>query len=117
MCFFHKFKKRDDKALTHERRITFVILILFDLSYILRFIYDRLYDKLYWEQEEYLFGWIISGIVGGFFFDYIPISLILFIHSRNMKVHVDRKSIQIDEEEEESVIYVNYLEHDTRQVA
>ena len=33
-----------------------------------------------------------------------------------MKVHVDRQSFQTSEETEESIIYVNYFERDTRRV-
>ena len=92
-----------------------VIFIIFDLSYILRFVYDRLFYKyLKHSGDINSMSWIISGILNAIVFDFIPIALILFIHTRNMSLKVDCKSsvnshtlLNEDADQYEGIIHVN----------
>ena len=71
----------DDKlAFKREKRTLIVILVLFDLTYVLLAIFDFGHN---WLSGSDSLGQMIFLLFSGLFFDFIPICLILFLHSRN----------------------------------
>ena len=59
----------------------FMILIIFDLSFVLRAVYNEIYIRL----EIDGFKGSVSNILSTSIFDLIPISLILYYHMKNFK--------------------------------
>ena len=72
----------DDKlAFKREKRTLIVILVLFDLTYVLLAIFDLCNNE--WLGGSDSLGQMIRLLFSGLLFDFIPICLILFLHSRN----------------------------------
>ena len=88
----HRAKKYEENRQTFRREKTalFIILISFDLSFILRFCSDRYLNKV----EQHYMANVIFIILSGPIFDILPVSLILLIHSSNFK------TIQFDADDE-----------------
>ena len=76
-----------------ERNAILTILVIFDLTYAFRAIYDIIYAKF----NDFNFSMALSVVVVPFFFDLVPICLVLLIHSRNFKTI---RSRDVDEREE-----------------
>ena len=63
-----------------EKRNLFIVLIIFDLSYALRALYESLVVRHF---EQYMFIYSICNITVDALPDLVPISLILVLHYRN----------------------------------
>ena len=62
-----------------ERRTLLTILVIFDLSYVLR----ALYDLLFAQYASMPFFLAVSALIIPELFDMIPICLILIYHTKN----------------------------------
>ena len=68
-----------DPDVFRSERCTMIALLLgYDVSYIVRFIYSALYPSM-----SYTVLFQFSDIFTGFILDLLPLSLILAIHSKN----------------------------------
>lgn len=88
---------QDSKCFERERRTLLAILIIFDLSFILRATYNEIYVR----SEFAYFTACLTNILSGSIFDLLPISLILFIHNHNFKtipqgLDLKEQSVEID---------------------
>ena len=78
-------------------------MFIFTISYAVRFIYDNYWGKNSGEEvKSYLFA--VTTVLTILVFDMIPISLILYIHSRNFKtISFIGNGKQIDESDDSEV--------------
>jgi len=71
----------DTSVFRQERRTFFLVLWLFDISYLLRAIYSQVF---FFDQIENFTALVLDLFIG-ILFDLIPLSMILYIHRRNFK--------------------------------
>mmetsp|Transcript_35971 Transcript_35971/g.47332 ORF Transcript_35971/g.47332 Transcript_35971/m.47332 type:complete len:118 (-) Transcript_35971:523-876(-) len=87
----------DTSVFRQERRTFFLVLWLFDISYLLRAIYSQVF---FFDQIEN-FTVVVLDLFVGILFDLIPLSMILYIHRRNFKTiqneRVAARNAQLDQ--------------------
>ena len=72
--------KKGKQAFMSEKRTLLTILIIFDLTYIVRAIWDNVFNG----QIEAAMARTITTILCGAVFDLMPTALILLLHSKNL---------------------------------
>ena len=81
----HSIQEQENTAVfSKENSILTIILIIFDVTYLFRGVWDATQFGL--KQEDNPFALTVISISLGFFFDVIPIALVLLFHYRNFSV-------------------------------
>ena len=66
----------------HETRMLMAVLIIFDISYVMRWLYDSYISVLIDDNPNLFFP---ASISIGVFFDLIPLTIVLVYHIQNFK--------------------------------
>ena len=82
------------KVFERERLQVLFIFALYDLSCILRGIYDHRLQSSVMEKESFTFGWTLSLVYSFYILDVLPILLILYYHSINFKTINQAENLQ-----------------------
>lgn len=80
----------DRNTFRQERLIVKIILSIFDMVYIFRGSYQIYYALKVFDNDNHACPFMIFNVFTATIFDYVPLSLVLFIHMINFRTVVNQ---------------------------